>query len=248
MLKILLLSFFLSSVAHARIFNVVNDTFAVYLRGSLDSAPFENTLASESAGTLTEVKIEHEKKISGELGVVFTSPQVNFRMGLDFIRPPEAENVKGIRTTDSAEVYTMKSEMSVLAPKISLEANLRRWPQARLFMSAGYGYALLTAMNSYSITDSPHFSGLTDFKEELTATGTLLEGTLGYENLLADTTTFVLEAGYRSLKFPSIDYRKATTNFQGSVSGGQPALKTDGSARELDLSGVIFAFSFRFWM
>lgn len=249
MLKLVAFSLLLATTeAQARTFNVVNDTFAVYLRGALDTAPLENTLANESAGSQTQVDVEHEKKISGELGVFIASPELNIRMGLEFIRPPEAENVLGTRTTDGAQMYAVKSEVSVLAPKVSIESNLKRWPEARVFISAGYGYAMLTAMNSYSIYDSPQYSGLTDFKEELTATGTLLEGTIGYENLLADTTTFVLEAGYRSLKFDSIDYKKATTNFQGNVNGGQKALNTAGHPRTLDLSGVIFAISFRFWM
>ncbi len=134
MKKIIFCFLFLSSTAQAKTFNVVNDTFAVYLKGSLDTVPFENTLATESAGTLTRVTVEHEKKISGELGVFLASPQFNLRMGLEFIRPPEVENAKGIRSTDGAEVYTMKSELSVLVPKIAVEVNLRRWPQARLFL------------------------------------------------------------------------------------------------------------------
>lgn len=249
MLKLIIFSLFIvSAQAHARTFNVVNDNFAVYIRGTLDTTPLENTLANESAGLQTEVDVEHEKKISGELGVIMTSPQLNIRMGLEFIRPPEVEDVHGTRTTDGVQMYAVKSEVSVLSPKVTIESNLKRWPEARVFISGSYGYAMLTAMNSYSIYNSAQYSGLTDFSEELKATGNLIEGTIGYENILADTTTFVLEAGYRSLKFDSIDYKKATTNFQGSVSGGEKALQTNGDPRTLDMSGVIFAISFRFWM
>lgn len=236
--------------AHARTFSTQSDTFAVFVRGSLDLSSSDNTLASQSAGTGAFVNSKFPYKVSGEFGTVFARPFFNIRTGFEVIHPPEIENISGRRSSDDVELYTLKNNTTVFIPKITMEANIKTWPVSRLFLSGGYGYAMLSARNSYTInsTGNTQFGGLTSFDEDLTGISTLYEGGVGFESLLSDASTFVIEAGYRSLIFDQIDFKNSTTNFKGSYNSGQTALTTDGKARSLDLSGFTMALSFRFWL
>lgn len=236
--------------AEARNFSTQNEKFAVYIRGSLDPAAVENTLVTESKGSGVNLSAKNPYKFSGELGVFFASPIVNIRGGIEYVRPYAIEAAKGLRASDETEMYSLDSEVSVVAPKITLELNLKSGATSRFFLSGGYGYAMMTARNAYTMTSAgtSQFNGLTDFREDLKGTTSLFEGTLGYENVLADTTTFVIEGGYRSLIFEDIEYTNSPTNFQGGMYSGRPALNSDGRKRSLDLSGIIAALSFRFWL
>lgn len=248
--SICLIFILMTTVAQARIYNTQTDKMAVYVRGSLDQSSVDNTLATESQGNGVNLSAKYPYKVSGELGMAFSNPFMSIRPAIEIIRPPEIESSSGRRASDDVELYTVKSELSILAPKISFDANIHVWQTARLYLSAAYGYAMLTGRNSYSInaTGTSQFGGLTDFHEELTGTSALYEGSLGYESLLSDTTTFAVEGGYRSLVFDSVEYKTGVTNFQGSKNSGQSALNMNGKKRSIDLSGIVIGLSFRFWL
>lgn len=233
----------------ARVFNVGNDTFAVYVKGALDNSEFENTLVTESSGAGSTVQADIPRKLSGELGVFFANAILNFRLGVEYLRPNDLENQSGLRSSNEENLYSLDSEISVIIPKVTVEGNLERWQTGRYFIAGSFGQATLVARNEYSFTTAGStLYGLNSFHEDLTATGNLIEGSLGLETLLADTTTMVFEAGYRSLLFESAELRTGTTNFQGTLNSGQSVKTSAGKNRTLDLSGIFLGFTFRFYL
>jgi hypothetical protein len=203
-------------LAQARTFNALSDRFAVYVKGTMDRVISDNTLVSKSKGSNVNLDTDIQNKMSGELGVLFAREKLNLRIGLEYIRPLALENKQGTRTSDGSAVYNASSEISVLAPKMTIEFNLKRTPSSRFFISAAGGYATIDVRNEYALTTTGRtvFNNINDFDEQLTGISYLYEGTFGYENLLADSTTFVLEAGYRSLIFDSISYKKIRLIFK----------------------------------
>jgi hypothetical protein len=236
------------SVAQARVFNIANESFAAYVRGSYGSK-FENTLNSQSSGTGVTLNADHEYNFSGEFGFLYASPYMNVRFGLEVIKPSDIKDAIG-KNAAEAELYSMTSEISVLIPKFALEFNLYKWSNSRVYLSGGAGYANLAARNSYVFTSagSAAFSGMTDFYEDMRSSAMSYEGTLGYERLLTDSTTYALEGGYRSMVFDEIYHNKDVTTFQGPVVKGDKAKKMDGENRTLDLTNIFVGLTLRIWI
>ncbi len=236
------------SAAQARVFNIANESFAAYLRGSYGSK-FENTLNSKSSGTGVTLDADHEYNFSGEFGFIYAMPWMNVRFGLEVIKPSDIKDAIG-KSAAGAELYSMTSEISVMIPKFALEFNLHKWPSSRLYLSGGAGYANLAARNSYVFTSAGNtaFPGLADFYEDMRSSAMAYEGTLGYEHLLTDTTTYALEAGYRCLVFDEIYQNRDVTTFQGAVVKGDKAKNMDGENRSLDMTNIFVGLTLRFWI
>lgn len=231
--------------AQARVFNINKEKFSAYIRGTWGPS-FESTLNSESSGSGVTLNSSHSNALSGEFGFAYVARSANLRFGLEVLRPKEISDSPG---TDSAgtEMYQMTSEISILVPKVMLEISLKKWAVSRLFIAGGAGYASLAARNSYTFTPSSTF-GLQDFYEDLRGGALMSEGLLGFESLLTDTTTYVIEGGYRSVNFAEIKHNRDTTTFQGPVFKGDPATNMDGSKRALNFSNYYVGVSLRFWL
>lgn len=237
--------------AQARVFNVNSESFAAYVSGTWGPS-FENTLNSDSnstAGVAVSTDSKNPYNLSGEFGFIYATPKVNLRFGLEVIRPKEIADGKG-KDASGAELYSLTSETSVLIPKAALEINLKNWSNVRMFLEMGAGYANLAGRNSYTFTAAGNtaYSSLPDFYEDLRANAPVYEGALGLEGLLSDMTTYVVQAGYRSLKFSEIKHNRDVTTFQGAVSKGDKATNLDGTDRTLDLSNYFVGIAFRFWL
>ncbi len=238
-------------VAEARVFTMNNESFAPYISGSWGPS-LENTLNSSSdttSGVPVTLNSRHTFNSSGEFGLVYATPQVNMRFGLEFLRPSEIKDRSG---TDSsgASLYSLNSEISVLIPKFALELSLKKWNTTRVYLGLGAGYGNLAARNSYSFTAAGNsaYPGMTDFYEDLRGNAPMYEGSLGFESLLTDSTTYTITAGYRNLNFTSIKHNRDVTTFQGSVSKGDIAKNIDGTDRTLNLSNFFVGIGLRFWL
>lgn len=249
-----LLSFFLlvvswGSLSPARVFSAKDERFAAYVRGSYAPMSFENTLNSGSHGTGSTLDSSNPYNLSGEFGFIYSVENVGFRFSLEVIRPPDKKNESG---TDSGgeSLYTLTSEVSVVAPKIGMDLTLKRWNINRFYLGVAAGYASLAARNAYSMTaaGTTQYSGLTDFSEDLRAGAPIYEGLLGYESLLNDTTTVAIETVYRNLVFKDVKHNKDVTNFKGSFVKGDAAVNDDGSVRTLNFSQFYFGVNVRFWV
>ena len=184
-----------------------------------------------------------------EIGFIYATRFINWRFGLEVIEPRDLKNMKAVDSNGNP-LYYESEVVSVYAPKIGLELNLRQWGQSRLFVSGDYGVATVTLQNSYYMTTlgSSIYPGVSDFREELTGKAPLIEGSVGYETYLTDTSTFVIDAGYRSLEFTSLSHNVAATTFQGAVLSGQAAKNNNGKDRTLDMSGAFASLWFRVWI
>ncbi len=234
--------------AQARVFNINDESFAAYVRGSL-GPKVENTLNSQSSGNGVILDSNHAADVSGEFGFLYASPYMNVRFGLEVLKPTDIKDAIAKNSTD-AELYSMTSEISVMIPKFAVEVNAYRWPVSRVYISAGAGYANLAARNSYTMTTAgtTAFGGLTDFYEDLRGGAMAFEGTVGYEHLLTDSTTVVLEGGYRSLVFDDIRHNRDVTGFQGAVVKNDRARTMSGDPRTLNLSNYFAGLALRFWI
>lgn len=253
--KLLLLIFFSNlfpnffSVAQARVFDMNKESLSAYLKGSYWSQPIKNTAMSESAGTGVELDANFKNNLSGEFGFVYSAGSINWRFGFEVIRPPPIVNGSGTDASGTA-LYDVNSEAAAYSPKVGIELNFLRQSLVRAFIYGGYGSAYMTGRNSYVLSSAgtTTLAPVVDFYEDLRSTASLIDASLGFEVLMADTTTFVLEAGYRDLKFMKIKHNRDVTGFQGAVVKGDPAMNMDGSDRTLNLSGPYAAVHFRFWL
>lgn len=238
-------------VAQARVFNMGDESLAAYLRGSFWTSPITNTLLSESNGpSSVSVTESFANNTSGELGMVYGSKAMKVRLGLEVIRPPEIKNAQAVNST-SAALYNLTSEVSVVTPKIGFEFGFSKAKTTSAFLYVGAGSANLAARNAYAFTAQglADLGVPADYDEDLRATATLLESSIGFDTLLSDTTTFSLEAGYRDLNFTKVKHnREATTISQGAVIKGDLALNSDGTNRSLKLSGPFIVVQLRFWL
>ncbi len=234
-------------VAQARVFNMSKESFSAYLRGTM-SPKFTNTLASSSSGSTVTLDANHTSNRSVEFGFIYSSLAVNLRFGLEVLNPEDIKE-RSATNTGGTSLYKLNSEFSVTTPKMNVEINIYRGATSRVMLIVGVGYANLVARNAYTMTTTGTTAlGVTDFSEDLRGTTVSSEGGLGYEFLMTDTTTLLLEAGYRSMNFTTIKHNKDVTGFQGSVVKGDQATNLDGTNRTLNLSNYYGGLTFRIWI
>lgn len=244
--KLLFMAIILSGgLAQARVFTMSKESFAPYLRGSYTPVSMTDGVYSGALGSGSSAETKMKYDASGELGVVYGSPKVKVRIGIEYLMIPRVSE-DAVNASGTA-LYSIDSQATVLTPKLDLEFNLKTWQAARLFFMAGAGYANLSSKNSYAFTGASTY-GLSDFSESLKATTIMEEASFGFEGLMSDATTFAFELGYRNLKFDKIKYSSSGTGFQGAFNSGDTAMNTDGSKRTLNLSNVFVGISLRFWL
>lgn len=234
--------------ASARVFDVGKEKFGTYLKGSYSTAPVGQSMFEKSSGTGMTFDNEVKYLPGYEFGFLWSMPWFNMRFGFELITPSKLKDVEARDASDNL-IYNLTSDFSVATPKIGLEVNVNRWKESRTFVGGDWGMANLTVTNSYTFqSGQTKFPSLTDFREETKSAAQTYSGFVGFETLFFDTTTFVIEAGYRVLKFDTLKHNTDITNFQGTVVKGDQAHYDDGTARSVDLSGPFASVQFRFWM
>ncbi len=246
--KVTLLCILLHSLnSEGRVFSMGKESFAAYLRGTM-GPKFTNTLVSDSSGSNVTLDSVSASNRSAEFGFIYASPFLNVRFGLEVVNPEDLKKRIGFSSAQ-AEYYSLTSETSVTTPKINFEVNLHKTNSTRTILILGAGYANLVGRNSYVFTSAGTADlSASDFSEDLRATTVSYEMGLGYEFHLADTTTLLLETGYRFMKFDTIKHNKDTTTLQGAVIKGDAAKNMDGSNRTLNLSNYYGGLSVRIWI
>lgn len=237
--------------AQARVFSFEDESFGAYFRSTRSSTAFTNTLLSKSNATTANpvtMNSEVDYNFSGEVGMVYAYRRLAMRIGLEAIIPPAISNRKG-EFSDGTEAYRVTSEVSVIMPKVTMEVNLMKWSDSKVFLFGGAGSANLTGRNSYVFTSAGSTAlGVSEYYEDLRGVAVMGEGGLGYERILFDTTSFVVEGGYRAITFTKVNQNRDVTTMNGAVVKGDKALNADGSDRAINLSGVYASLSFRIWI
>lgn len=235
--------------AEARVFDINTENFASYFKGQYGTSSLAQLPFAPSGGAGVTYDGTYASQMGYEFGFVYASRYMNMRFGFEVIKPPNLAELKG---TDGAgtDWFTLNNNVTVYAPKIGVELNVKQWKASRFFISIDAGSASGTIENSYKFTTagSNQFGGIADFREEIKGSATLLEYALGFEMFLVDTTTIVFDAGYRQLNFASFSHNVAATTFQGAVAKGDPALNRDGTKRGYNMGGAFASIMFRFWI
>jgi hypothetical protein len=238
---------FLGSAAQARVFDINKESLAAYfLASGGSSALATKPIQNEGLPNLT-YSDGINYNYTGEFGLVYSRPGASLRFGIEIIKPTSLTSTVSSTGTN---YYSAESSLLGYAPMVTLDVNLHGNPVSRSFVSLGAGYASMTMKNDYKFTaaGSSAMGGLSDHDIETKGTGTLLQASLGYENILTDTTTIAVEFGYRQLKIDNFEYTKGVTTFGGAKNIGDSVKNADGSARALDFSGGFIALGFRFYL
>lgn len=232
--------------AEARVFDINKESFAGYFLGSGGSSALGvNAVQDETASTLT-YSGGVNYNYSGEFGFIYSKSRVSVRFGIEVLKPSLLESTA---TASSVEYYSTTSEILGYVPKLAVELNLHGNQVSRSFVSFAGGLANVTMKNEYTLTSAGTSAlGASNHTAESKGSGTLLAASLGYENILTDTTTIAIEFGYRQMKINNLQYTKDVTTFSGAKVSGDKVTKSDGSARELDFSGGFIALGFRFYL
>jgi hypothetical protein len=223
--------------AQARVFDINGERFASYFNLSAGpSALKQAAFLNESNPAYTYDKAVNYN-YTGEFGFLYANAKIGVRFGFEILKPQSLTEVNALNGAVSA--YTFKSDYTGYAPKVGLEVALAKGSGLRSFLMAYVGSASISYKNEYS-----------SHSEEAKGTATLYGGTVGLEGILSDTTTYVLEAGYRKLNFDKITYSGAvTTGVDGaSHAAGDPVLDVNGQQRTLNFNGAYLSVGFRFYL
>jgi hypothetical protein len=232
----------------ARVFDMGSEKFAAYLKANYGPSSIAKS-TYEKVSPQTET---YDGSISvvyaGEFGLVYSSKHLNVRFGIEVVRPPTLDVVAS--DSGGTKIYDMSSSITAIIPKIGFEYNVRKWKESRFFLGGAYGQATLGMTNSYSFTTAGNAaptSGV-DYTEDGRGSAALMEGMLGFETLMFDSTTIVFEAGYRQLKFASLTHNRDAVTIRGTKVKGDPMLNADDSARSISFTGYYAGLTFRFWI
>lgn len=236
-----------SSSAQARVFNINKETSAAYFLVSAGGSQVGTAAVDGESGTNVSFSGGSNYNYSGEFGFLYSRPLASLRFGFEIFKPMALESTANNGTSD---LYSVKGDILGYIPKLSLEVNVHGTPTYRSFVAVTVGSANITMKNNYVLTAAGQaaFPGVADHEAESKGSGTLLSASLGYEGILSDTTTVVVEFGYRQLKIDNLKYSKDVTTFSGSKTSGDALLDSSGNQRELDFSGGFIALGFRFFM
>lgn len=236
------LLFLLPVTGYARVFDFGSESFASYLlltggTSVIQDSPFamESTAVTQSGAVA--------QNISGEFGFIYTTKTVSWRFGFEVLKPAlatsEAQNAGG--TT----LYSVSSNILGYLPKLGLEINFKTAPTWRAFVFGYAGQTSVTVTNTYTAGSTTPAASTLKYKGNCNGMG----GGLGFEFFAFDTTTMLLEVGYRKMNIDKMVYAEAATDLQGTArAAGDDVLRTDGDPRGIDFTGAYAGLGFRWYL
>jgi hypothetical protein len=250
---VLILGIFGSGVSQARVFDMNREKFAAYLKAQYAPTTIKKSGFEAASNNNETYNAEMTTLYGGEFGFIYSTRFVGMRFGLEVIRPPTLK-VTASDASGATPYYDLASDVSVVIPKVGLEIIVGQWKESRIFLNANYGQGNLGMVNSYTFTaaGTAATGGMTDYTEDGRGSATNIDGSLGLETLLFDTTTLAFEAGYRTMSFSTINHNRdvatGTLAQAGAITKGTQMLNANGSARTLDFTGPFVNLMFRFWV
>ncbi len=245
------LSIFLLFSAHAaeaRVFNITEEKVASYLLFNAGTSAIAKTaFENESTGGVS-YSSGYTSSLGGEFGFIYSTPVLSLRFGIGMITPTKLKDV--MASNGSGDLYTVNSDLLGFVPKVGLEINLNKGTSYRIYAVGSVGTANLTMKNQYVLTVAGQaaYAGVTDHTVESKGTASEYYGGAGAEIHTSDSTTFVVELGYRSLKFSKLTYAKDVTTFTGAQTSGSTVLDVDGNERSLNFSGILGTVGIRIYL
>lgn len=237
-----LLISFAALPAQARVFNLNKENFASYLAVSYGPSQIGiNALEGESAATEFSSSVAANQ--GGEFGFVYATSRVSWRFGFELLKPAALTGIEAGDGTNPS--YTVSSVVMAYLPKVGIELNLRTMDQWRVYIFGHFGTGTLSVTNTY--TDVAIAPGA-DFVVKYQGAATTQGGGMGYEFTAFDTTSVLIEAGYRQMTFDKVVYAEDVTDFQGAHAAGDQAMWTDGKRREIDFTGGYVTIGARWYL
>lgn len=241
-----IMSFSLS--LQARVFDMNKESVASYFRGGYGLSTIGKSAFEDSSGADMSFNGEVKNTYNGEFGFVFTGSKVSFRLGFEYLGPSavitQAKNNSGV------VMYKLNSNISALVPKAGLEVNLKQTSLWRVFFLGSFGQATVKLTNKYEFTSDglAQFPGMSNYTEDARGITNLTDLAFGFEGLMSDTTTYLLEAGYRQCELNKLKHNESYTTFNGAVDKGAIARNEDDSKKTLSLTGAYVSIGFRFYL
>ncbi len=242
----------LSGEAGARVFKMKQENLGTYFKGDYTPSALGSTPYSLSSGAGTVFTAPGVQYHTGlEVGFFYVYRALTLRLGFENLRAQPLDNVIG---TDAGgtDLLAIKSSLVSFAPIFHLDFNLYETDTTRFYLGVGAAQIKLKSVLDYEFTSAglTAFPGVANYREEVQAE--LISGvlSLGYEFLLTDATTTVIELGYRNQKALALVQQKAINqNVDGNaIAVGDTALNSDATPRTLDTSGAFLGLAFRFYI
>lgn len=237
----------ISSSAQARVFNINKETFAAYFLATAGGSQIGTSTVKGESGANVAFSGGTKYNYTGEFGFLYSRPHASLRFGFEILKPTDLESTA---SSGGSDLYSAKGDILGYVPKLTLEVNVHGTNDSRSFVSLTAGSANITMKNDYTLTSAGQaaYPGVSDHSVEAKGSGTLLSASLGYEGIMTDTTTVVVEFGYRQLKIDNLKYSKDATTFSGAKNSGDALLDASGNQRSVDFSGGFISLGFRFYM
>ena len=239
----------ISTVNQARVFSLSDQKIASYFKGTTGSSAVLQKPFSEAIDSSATIAETFSSNLAGEIGVVFTAPQIGFLLGVEIIHPKALAAVTGTDIT-AQDLFNLDSDVSALIPKFGFDIVLAKSELWRLYLNMSGGSGTLSYTNHYQLTAAGQtaFNGLADFSEEIGGVASMMSASFAAEGFLSDATTISLEAGYRQLSFTSLTYKKDVTSISGAHLKGDVVNNLDGTAKTIDFGGVYGGVILRFYL
>jgi hypothetical protein len=234
--------------AEARKFDFKSEYISTYFGGTFGQSLLGDGAygLSSGAGTATDKKVQSNG--SGEIGFVLSLTKFNLRLGAEYLMPREMAGVTGTNAAGQT-LFSLTSRVSALMPMATLELVARETPESKVAFGVGYGTAMISLENSYTMTAAGTSSlGVSDFIERAATQVPVWQGYVSYEILFTDTTTANFSLGYRYLPVPALQSTQSATAISGAESSGKDLVNSDGSKRSLNLGGPFVGLHFRFYI
>lgn len=250
--SLFLLLLFSGLPAQARVFSYETSWVAGYIRGTVGFTQLGADAFANGAGgkTIFPDSADSDYQFSGELGFLFSAGPVNFRLGIEALRPKEVE-ADGTNSATGAKLMRVTSEVFVFSPMITAEYIYATAGDWRFFTYLGVGYATVTVDNTVDLTTAGTtlYSPIVDHTEKSSATTYTTMLGFGFETIFVDSVSFTMDLGYRHLPVKELKYNGTTSTLaEAAPEDGGPVLNMDGNSRSIDLSGFYIGGSFRFFL
>ena len=238
----------LSIQVEARVFDFKNEKVASFLGGTAGLSNLKK-MGYEFAGP-TGLTFNDEAKYlyTGELGVLISMKSVNWRLGLELLRPHTPTDV-AVKNAAQTTLYSLTSGVLGAGAVTYLDFILGGGPSNRFYLTIGAGYTKVTLKNEYIFTaDGTTAYGLGPYTEEGSSWAYSAMAGAGWESVLADTVTFTFNLGYRYMLAQKFIHEREAQTLLGAVAPGQVMKNNDGTDRKLDLSSTWVGLGLRFYL
>lgn len=247
---LIFLTLLLQTRLEARVFDFGSEPHAAYLKvGMLGSR-----LASDSFGFAgDQVQLANQSFSylnTGEIGWTMQGSTLGFKLGVQGLN--SASLLSDGSNLSGTSLYTSVNQVGSFAPIIGFMVNFYQTKKSRASIELSAGQATVSIVQNYQLTPEGQSElGVVAATaiESSRAIGQLFYEALAiYEILMVDTTTFVLEAGYRDMKVTNLKVLSDVDGPSGSYLVGDTLRHADGTARVFNLSGWVVQANFRFYL